>query len=88
MTVKEGIDFLIERCGLEPANAAAEVRRYTMTPTQPQSYLMGKLQILELIEEFKRENPSLGLREVHGAILSSGSLPIRLMRRALLGGGS
>jgi len=88
MTVKEGIDFLIARCGLEPANAAAEVRRYTMTPTQPQSYLMGKLQILELIEEFKRENPSLGLREVHGAILSSGSLPIRLMRRALLGGRS
>ncbi|RLE36673.1 hypothetical protein DRJ12_04270 [Candidatus Acetothermia bacterium] len=86
MTVKEGIDFLVERCGLEPANAAAEVKRYTMTPTQPQSYLMGKLQILELIEEFKRENPTLGLREVHDAILSSGSLPIRLMRRALLGG--
>lgn len=86
MTVEEGIDFLVERCGLEPANAAAEVRRYTMTPTQPQSYLMGKLQILELIDEFKRANPSLGMREIHDAILASGSLPIRLMRRALLGG--
>jgi uncharacterized protein (DUF885 family) len=84
MTVEEGINFLVDQCQLEPTNATAEVRRYTMTPTQPQSYLMGKLQILDLVEDYKKANPAASLREVHDAILAAGSLPPRLMREALL----
>ena len=68
-----------------PANALAEVRRYTTTPTQPQSYLMGKLAILELVEYHKSANPGASLREIHDAILGCGSLPPRLMRQRLLG---
>ncbi|MGB2982839.1 MAG: DUF885 domain-containing protein [Candidatus Bipolaricaulia bacterium] len=83
MTVQEGIDFMVEKVQLEPANATAEVRRYTQTPTQPQSYLMGKLQILELVEDFKKANPDASLREVHDTMLAAGSLPPRLMRQAL-----
>jgi len=83
MTVQEGIDFLVEKCQLEPANATAEVRRYTQTPTQPQSYLMGKLQILDLVEDFKKANPDASLREMHDTLLAAGSLPPRLMRQAL-----
>jgi len=84
MSVGEAVDFLVNECGLEPANAQAEVRRYTQTPTQPQSYLMGKLAILELVEEFKEANPDAGLRQIHDAILGCGSLPPRLMRQRLL----
>jgi len=54
MTVEEGINFLIDRVGLEKSNATAEIRRYTMSPTQPMSYLIGKLEILKLIEEYKK----------------------------------
>jgi uncharacterized protein (DUF885 family) len=86
MTVEEGIAFLVEQCQLEPANAAAEVYRYTASPTQPQSYLMGKLQILEIVEALKAARPDAGMRELHDTILAAGSLPPRLMRRALLGG--
>ncbi len=83
MTVEEGIAFLVDRCQLEPANAAAEVHRYTSDPTQPQSYLMGKIQILEIVSALKKARPDASLRELHDAILAAGSLPPRLMQKAL-----
>jgi uncharacterized protein (DUF885 family) len=84
MTVDEAVDFLVRECQLEPTNALAEVRRYTGTPTQPQSYLMGKLAILDLVADYRRAHPQASLREVHDAILGCGSLPPRLMRLRLL----
>ncbi|MDW8102389.1 MAG: DUF885 domain-containing protein [Anaerolineae bacterium] len=85
MTVEEAVNFLVERCQLEPANALAEVRRYTQTPTQPQSYLMGKLLILELISDYRQVKPRASLKELHDSILGCGSLPPALMRQRLLG---
>lgn len=85
MSADEAVDFLVEEAQLEPDNAFAEVRRYTQTPTQPQSYLMGKLQIVELVHDYRRAYPELSLRQVHDAILGCGSLPPRLMRQQLLG---
>lgn len=86
MTVDEAVGFLVNECRLEPHNALAEVRRYTQSPTQPQSYLMGKLQILALVADYRRAHPEASLREMHDAILACGSLPPRLMRRQLLEG--
>ena len=83
MTVEEAIDFLVQRAGLERSNAQAEVRRYTMSPTQPMSYLIGKLEIIKLIDEYRKRHPQASLREVHDAVLSCGSLPPRLMRERL-----
>ncbi len=87
MTVDEGIDFLVEKAGLERSNAQAEIRRYTMSPTQPMSYLIGKLEIVKLIDEYKRRNPQASLKDVHNAVLSCGSLPPRLMREKLFAEG-
>ena len=84
MSVDDAVRFLVEECSLEPTNALAEVRRYTQSPTQPQSYLMGKLAILELVADYRRAHPEASLRQVHDALLGSGSLPPRLMRRRLL----
>ncbi len=83
MPVQEAVDFLVEECQLEPTNALAEVRRYTQTPTQPQSYLMGKLAILDIVDEFQAAHPELSMREMHDAILGCGSLPPRLIRQQL-----
>lgn len=83
MSVQEGVDFLVRECHLEPTNAMAEVARYTMSPTQPQSYLMGKLAIVALVEEYRRAHPDVPLGRIHDAILSCGSLPPRLMRMQL-----
>jgi len=83
MTVEEGIDFLVSRASLERSNAQAEIRRYTTSPTQPMSYLIGKLEIVKLIDEYKKKHPQASLKEVHNAVLSCGSLPPRLMREKL-----
>jgi uncharacterized protein (DUF885 family) len=83
MKIQEAVDFLVERCRLEPANALAEVRRYTGSPTQPQSYLMGKLALLDIVKEYRAANPGLTMKQMHDAVLGCGSLPPKLMRRAL-----
>jgi uncharacterized protein (DUF885 family) len=83
MSIEEAEAFLVEKCRLEPDDARAEVRRYTSTPTQPQSYLMGKLAILDLVDDYRAAHAEASLREVHDAIMVCGSLPPRLMRRQL-----
>ncbi|MCL7455378.1 MAG: DUF885 domain-containing protein [Anaerolineae bacterium] len=83
MPVDEAIKFLVEECRLEPTNARAEVLRYTQSPTQPQSYLMGKLAILEIVNDYRQAHPHASMREMHDAILACGSLPPRLMRKQL-----
>jgi uncharacterized protein (DUF885 family) len=83
MTVEEAVDFLVDKADLERSNALAEICRYTLSPTQPMSYLMGKLEILKLIDEYKTRHPDVSLKELHDAILSCGSLPPRLMRERL-----
>jgi uncharacterized protein (DUF885 family) len=83
MAVDEAVSFLVDECHLEPTSALAEVRRYTRTPTQPQSYLMGKLAILDLVADYRRLHPGASLREVHDVLLGCGSLPPRLMRLQL-----
>ena len=88
MTVEEAIRFLVEKAGLEPDDAKAEVRRYTASPTQPQCYLMGKLQILDIVAEYKRRYPRASLLQMHDDILRCGSLPPRLMRTRLFGEGA
>jgi len=85
MGVEEAVDFLVREVGLERSNALAEVRWYTQAPTYPMSYLMGKLEILKLVEEYKRRHPQAPLREIHKAILSCGSIPPKLMRKRLFG---
>jgi len=57
MSVDEAVDLLVKQCQMEPTNALAEVRRYTLSPTQPQSYLIGKLQIVELVADYRRTHP-------------------------------
>jgi uncharacterized protein (DUF885 family) len=84
LTAHEAIDFLIEHTGFEPANARAEVRRYTYTPGYQLSYLLGKVLILGLREEERRRRgDAFSLRSFHDTLLRYGSLPISFHRRVL-----
>jgi len=83
MSVQQAVDFLVERCQLDPGNALAEVRRYTMMPTQPQSYLMGKLEILKIVDQYRHRNPGASMKEMHDDILLCGSLTPKLLAEQL-----
>ena len=45
--VDDAIRFLVEHTSFEEANARAEVRRYTYTPSYQLSYLLGKVLLLQ-----------------------------------------
>jgi uncharacterized protein (DUF885 family) len=82
--VDEAVDFLVEQTGFERANARAEVRRYTYTPTYQLSYLLGKVLILELRDEERRRlGDRFRLRDFHDTLLRNGSIPISFHRRLL-----
>jgi uncharacterized protein (DUF885 family) len=83
MSYEDAVQFMIDKANLEPADARVEVDRYTQSPTQPMSYLMGKYEIMQIVDEYKRRYPGHSLQQMHDAILESGSLQPRLMRRRL-----
>lgn len=84
MSFEEGVDYLVEEAMLDRESAVSEVRRYILTPTQPLSYLVGKLQIVELRDEAKRQlGERFDLHAFHGALLASGTLPPALVREEL-----
>lgn len=86
--VDDAIDFLVEHTGFERPNAAAEVHRYTSTPTYQLSYLLGKVLILRLrADEQTRLGADFSLQRFHDALLWSGSIPVSFHRRLLAGEG-
>ncbi len=85
MSFDEAVDMLVNTAHLEKPNAIAEVKRYTQNPTQPMSYLAGKLAIQSLRAEYKSQKGSaFNLKEFHDKLLSYGSLPIKMIREELL----
>jgi uncharacterized protein (DUF885 family) len=95
MTVDGAIDFLRRRLAMPEPTARAEVGRYCWLPTQASSYLTGCLEILRVRGRWLEargfggkpaaELDSGVLREFHDALASSGSLPLGLAERAVLG---
>lgn len=76
LAIEDAQKMLVDEVKLAPAQAAAEVRRYTMSPTQPMSYLVGKILILEMREKAKqRLGGKFNLKEFHDLLLSKGTIP-------------
>jgi uncharacterized protein (DUF885 family) len=86
MGFEDACRYLQWHFGVDTAYARAEVRRYCLSPTQPMSYLVGKLQLIDLREELRRrEGRRFSLRRFHDRLLVEGSIPVGLVRRKLLG---
>jgi uncharacterized protein (DUF885 family) len=84
VSIDEAIRFLVDQTSFERANARAEVRRYTYTPTYQLSYLLGKVLLLQLrADEQARLGSAFSLRDFHDTLLRNGSLPISFHRRLL-----
>jgi uncharacterized protein (DUF885 family) len=81
MTFDEAVDMLMEEAGMSKEGAVAEVRRYTLTPAYPLSYLLGKHLILELRDDIKkRMGRRFSEKFFHDTIASNGKLPIALLK--------
>jgi uncharacterized protein (DUF885 family) len=85
MDIDDAVDMLVNVARLERAQAIGEVKRYTQTPTQPMSYIMGKQEILKLRDEVKELRPNrFNIRDFHNELLSFGTIPIGLIRERIL----
>jgi uncharacterized protein (DUF885 family) len=95
MTHDEAIRFMVEKTATPEPTARAEVGRYCWWPTQASAYLTGCLEILRIRDRFLESRglapgsaataPVAVLRDFHDRLAASGSLPLGLAERALLG---
>jgi hypothetical protein len=87
MGVQEATRLLMEDACMQHTSAAAEALRYTLTPTQPLSYLIGKREIQSLRREIERaRGKQFRLGEFHDQLLDQGCLPPSFLRDILLRG--
>ncbi|HLO41646.1 MAG TPA: DUF885 family protein, partial [Phycisphaerales bacterium] len=86
MSPEEMVTFLVDRVGHEKNNAMSEVRRYIggdYAPLYQVGYMMGGLQIRAMHTEAV-ESGTMKEKEFNDAVLTQGSIPVELVRAALL----
>ncbi len=84
-TPQQCIDFLVDRVGHEPANAAGEVRRSftgNYGPLYQVAYLIGGLQFYELKKEMV-DSGKMTLKQYHDAVLQENNMPVEMVRAIL-----
>jgi uncharacterized protein (DUF885 family) len=85
MTVEQAAKFFEDNAYQTPHNAMVEALRGTGDPGYLR-YQLGKLMILKLREDVrKRQGASFEIGKFHDAFLKQGAIPIKLIRRAMLG---
>ena len=83
-TRQQAVDYLIDKAGLEPGFAAAEVDRYISVPGQALAYKMGELKIRALREKAKAQlGRRFDLRRFHNAVLDDGPLPLDMLEQRI-----
>ena len=84
MTQEEAGQLFEERGRMSAVNAAREARRGTIDPTYG-VYTLGKWQILDLREDFRRRlGENFQLQEFHDRFLTQGRAPLPLVREAMM----
>jgi uncharacterized protein (DUF885 family) len=85
MTVEHAAKFFEDNAYQTPHNAMVEALRGTGDPGYLR-YQLGKLMILKLREDVrKQQRAAFDLGKFHDAFLKQGAVPIKLIRRAMLG---
>jgi Bacterial protein of unknown function (DUF885) len=84
LTYEAAVARAVSDARLEESTARSEVARYTMTPTQPFSYLVGALELERLRAATQaRLGDAFRLRRFHDRVLSYGHMPPTLVARAV-----
>jgi uncharacterized protein (DUF885 family) len=88
MTVEEATEFFVKEGYQVRPVAEKEAKRGTSDPTYL-VYTLGKLEILKLREDYRKmKGGKFTLQGFHDAFLAQGFPPVKIVRRALLGGDS
>ena len=85
MTLDQARKFFVEEGYQTAAVADVETKRGTSDPTYLM-YTLGKLQILKLREDYRKMRGSdFSLMEFHNQLMEQGGVPLKIIRKAMLG---
>ncbi|MDV6032795.1 MAG: DUF885 domain-containing protein [Phycisphaera sp. RhM] len=83
-TRQQAITYMQENTALSEHNIVAEVDRYIGWPGQALGYKVGELFITELRERAEKQlGEAFDVRQFHDAVLSSGSIPLPVLKRKI-----
>jgi uncharacterized protein (DUF885 family) len=85
MTYDQAVKMMLDHAKLERPGAEGEVRRYTQSPTQPLSYLMGMRMIRDLRDHVQRaQGDKFSLQDFHDHLLDYGSIPPKMIQESMM----
>lgn len=85
MTIDQARDFFITEGHQLPPMAEVEAKRGTSDPTYL-VYTLGKLQIMKLREDYRKlKGDKFTLLEFHDRFMQQGAVPLKIIRKAMLG---
>jgi hypothetical protein len=88
MTFDQGVEFFEKEGYQSHMNGLRETKRGTSDPTYLY-YTLGKLEILKLREDYKKQmGAGFSLEKFHNELLKQGFPPIKLLRQTMLGDNS
>ncbi len=80
---RQAMQLMTVRGYQEDGEAAGKWRRVQLSSTQLSTYYVGYLEVSRLATDLRAAQPSWSLRQVHDAVLSFGSPPVRYLRQLL-----
>lgn len=84
MTAEQVADMIVRETGMQREAALSDAKSYTYCPTSYLSYFLGKMALLQLLEDVKTAmGDRFSLKFFHDTLLYAGCLPIPFMRREL-----
>lgn len=76
--------MLVRETGMQPDAAINEARSYTYCPTYNLSYFIGKMALMQLLDDVKKAmGGRFSLKLFHDTLLYAGCVPISFMRREM-----
>ncbi len=85
MSYEEAVTYMSNVLNRDHSYVAREVSRYITNPGQASSYLLGKVQLLALLDDFRKaQGTDFSLKEFHDNLLGHGSIPISLIQRLMI----
>ena len=79
-TREQAIAYMVDHTGMKQEKVATEVERYYVDPGQALGYEIGKLKILALRDQAKRElGERFDLKQFHNQMLGHGELPLTVL---------
>ncbi|HET6810958.1 MAG TPA: DUF885 domain-containing protein [Acidimicrobiales bacterium] len=84
MSFEQALEHMVGHTGLTEATARAEVTRYCAWPTQAASYLTGAIELERMRDRYVAEGRG-DARRFNDVVAATGSLPLGLAERCVLG---